>query len=108
MKFPWILAGLAGGLAIYVFVNNAQQTAPSTGSPDVDAAANKVSSFGTKQRVKGTGGDLLGSVKEGVGNVTGDKELQGEGVADQVVGQVKDTVGKAAHAVSDAAKEVNQ
>lgn len=46
--------------------------------------------------------DLKGRVKEGVGNVTGDKDLQKEGKADQAGGKVKAGIDK----VADAAKDI--
>lgn len=107
MKLPWIIAIAALAAAVYVLAN-APQTQSATGDADVDQAANTTGAWGTKQRVKGTGGDLLGQAKQGVGNLTGDKELQGEGVVDQVVGNVKDAAGKAAHAVADTLHNANQ
>ena len=106
MKLPWIIAIAALGTAVYVLVNAPQQQSAGA-DPDVDKAASKTGTWGTKQRVKGTGGDLLGQAKEGIGNVTGDKQMQGEGVVDQVVGTVKDAAGQAAHAVSDTLHESN-
>ncbi len=107
MKLPWIIAIATLGTAAYVIIN-LPQTQTSGSNPDVDTAANKTSAWGTKQRVTGTGGDLLGKLKEGVGNVTGDSQMQGEGAVDQVVGTVKDAAGQAAHAVSDTLHEANQ
>ena len=107
MKLPWIIAIAALGTAAYVLINApAPQT--SGADPDVESAAAKTNVWGTKQRVKGTGGDLVGKLKEGVGNVTGDSQLQGEGLVDQAVGTVKDAVGQAAHAVSDTLHEANK
>ncbi len=107
MKLPWIIAIAALGTAIYVLVNQPQLQTSGT-DPDVDSAANKTGAWGTKQRVKGTGGNLLGQAKEGLGNLTGDQQMQGEGVVDQAVGTVKDTIGQAAHAVADTLHEANK
>lgn len=104
--FPWLIAGLAMGAAVVVI---AVLNEPATyADPDVERAANKVSAWGTKQRVKGTGGSVLGSVKEKVGEATDNYDLADEGVGDQVVGNVKDFAGKAAHGVSDALKDLNR
>jgi uncharacterized protein YjbJ (UPF0337 family) len=46
-----------------------------------------------KDRVKGSATNLGGKVKEGAGDVTGDKKLKSEGVADQVKGKVQNAVG---------------
>ena len=104
---PWIFAGFGVGLAVYLLGN---QPTPrfSTGDPDVDDVANKTSAWGTKQRLTGTGGNLIGRLKETAGNVTGNDQLAGEGVVDQVAGAVKDTAGRAAHAVSDTVKDLNR
>ncbi len=106
-SLPWIIAGVGFGLAAYVILN---QPGPqyATGSDTVEDAAGKTSLWGSKQRLKGTGGGLVGKVKEGVGNATGDDELAGEGVADQVVGEVKDTAGKVAHAVGETLHDLNR
>jgi putative general stress response protein csbD len=42
--------------------------------------------------------EIKGSVKEGLGKLTGDKTLEGEGLAEQVVSKVKE----AAEGVKDA------
>lgn len=102
---PWIIAGVAFGAAAY-YIANAPE--PRYADPDVEDAATKSGVWGSKQRVKGTGGSLLGKAKEGFGKATGDEDLQAEGVGDQVVGTVKDTVGKAANAVSDTLHDLNR
>lgn len=104
---PWILAGVGISLATYVLVN---QPGPqyATGSDDIEDAANKTSLWGSKQRLGGTGGGLIGKVKEGFGRATGDEDLAGEGMVDQVTGAVKDTAGKAAHAVGETIHDLNR
>ena len=102
---PWIIAAAGIGVAVYV-IANAPSIQPASG--DVEDAASKVGVWGTKQRVTGTGGGLVGNLKEGAGKLTGDKEMQGEGLVDQAAGAVKDTAGKAAHAVSDALHDLNR
>ena len=104
---PWIIASVAVSAAVYVFLNP-PAPAYSTGSPDVEDAAAKTSAWGTKQRVKGTGGSLLGKAKEGVGNVTGNDSLADEGVVDQAVGTVKDAAGQVADAVGDTLHDLNK
>ena len=46
--------------------------------------------------------EIKGSVKEGLGKLTGDKSLEGEGLAEQVVSKVKE----AAEAAKDAVEGV--
>ncbi len=99
---PWILAGVGAGLVVYYLVTSDEF---SYAGNDFDGAANRTSAWGSEQRIKGSGGNLFGKAKEGVGRFTGNDELAGEGLVDQAVGTVKDTAGKAAHAVSDVLRE---
>jgi uncharacterized protein YjbJ (UPF0337 family) len=46
-----------------------------------------------KDRIRGSAEQTKGKVKEGVGKVTGDSKLEGEGKADQVKGKVQNAVG---------------
>jgi hypothetical protein len=41
----------------------------------------------------------VGKLKEGVGRATGDDQLAGEGLVDQIAGAVKDTAGQAPQAL---------
>ena len=43
--------------------------------------------------------EIKGSVKEGLGKLTGDKALEGEGLAEQVVSKVKEAAEDAKEAV---------
>ena len=51
--------------------------------------------------LSGEGQDLGGNLKEGLGKVTGDKSLQGEGVADQLAGNAKQAIGAAKDAIGN-------
>ena len=75
---------------------------------ELEAAADRTDQWGSKQRIAGAGRDLLGRLKEGVGRITGNEDLAGRGVVDQVAGAVQDTVGKAANAASDTIRELNR
>ena len=55
-----------------------------------------------KDRVKGSLDQAKGAVKEGLGNLTGDKKLQAEGKADKAAGKVESTVGGVKDAARDA------
>ncbi len=105
--FPWILAGIGVGVAAYVVLN---QPGPqsATGNDDVEEAAGRTTLWGSKQRLYGTGGNLAGKLKEGVGRITGDDQLADEGVADQVVGAVKDTAGRVAQAAGQTIHDLNR
>jgi uncharacterized protein YjbJ (UPF0337 family) len=53
-------------------------------------------------RVEGIGHQIKGSVKEGVGHVTGDKKTEAEGAAEKAAGKVQNAVGGAKDSVRDA------
>ena len=44
--------------------------------------------------VAGEGRDLAGKIEEGIGNATGDTELQATGIADQLGGKLQKTFGE--------------
>lgn len=58
-----------------------------------------------KDRVEGAMDKAKGSIKKGVGELTGDEKLEAEGEADKMKGKVKSTVGGAKDAVRDAADD---
>jgi uncharacterized protein YjbJ (UPF0337 family) len=103
----WVIAGVGAGIAAYIILN---QPGPrhSTGDGDVEYAADRATLWGSKQRLYGTGSGVAGKVKESIGRITGDDQLAGEGVVDQVAGAVKDTAGKAAQAVGQTVHDLNR
>lgn len=103
-KFLWLVGGTALALAVYAILNDQNQLA----GDGVDRAAADVGGWGLKQRVTGTGGGVLGNVKEFTGKVTGDEQLRGEGVFDQATGAVKDAAGKAAEALGSTIHDLNK
>lgn len=105
--FAWIFAGVGFGVLAYIVLN---QPGPEyvTGNDDLEYAAGKTTLWGSKQRLAGTGGGLAGRAKEGLGQAIGDDQLAAEGAADQAVGAIKDTAGKAAQAAGQALHEVNR
>lgn len=50
--------------------------------------------------------DLGGKIKEGIGDVTGDKDLEAEGKADQVKADIKDAVDAVGEKAKEAADKV--
>lgn len=54
-----------------------------------------------KEHVKGAADKVKGSVKDAVGGLTGDAELQAEGKMDKAKGDVRKAVGDAKDAVKD-------
>jgi uncharacterized protein YjbJ (UPF0337 family) len=105
--FPWIFVGVGFGVLAYIVLN---QPGPqyATGDGDVEYAAGKTTLWGSKQRLKGAGGSLAGKIKEGLGQATGDDQLATEGAADQLVGAIKDTAGKAAQAAGQTIHDLNR
>jgi uncharacterized protein YjbJ (UPF0337 family) len=58
-----------------------------------------------KDRAKGTIDELVGTAKRKAGEMTGDTELQIEGMAQQVKGKVENVWGKAKEVVKEANQE---
>ena len=104
---PWIIAGVGMGLAAYIVLNRPGPEY-ATGNDDIENFAGKTALWGSKQRISGTGRGLVGKFKEGLGQVSGDDRLSDEGVADQVIGGIQDTAGKAAHVVGDVIHDLNR
>ncbi|OXI31360.1 general stress protein CsbD [Burkholderia sp. AU16741] len=52
-----------------------------------------------KNRVEGKLKQVKGSVKEAIGKVTGDRETEAEGLAEQRAGKLQEKAGEAADAV---------
>ena len=50
--------------------------------------------------------EIKGSVKEGLGKLTGDKSIEGEGLAEQVVSKVKEAAEGAKETVENAIDSV--
>ncbi len=99
-KFMWILGVTCLGAAAYVLFSDRLATDAGTGY-GADDLGDNVSQWGTRQRVKGTGGVLGGKLKQGLGKLTGDDRTESEGYLDEAGGRVTDAAGQAAHAVSD-------
>jgi uncharacterized protein YjbJ (UPF0337 family) len=57
-----------------------------------------------KDRVKGSAHQAKGAIKEGVGKMTGDAKLEGEGKAEKAAGKVQNVVGGVKDSVRDAVK----
>ena len=102
----WIPLAL-GIVATYIFLDR-RATRYAAEYDEWERAADRTDLWGSKQRIAGTGRDLLGKVKEAVGRITGDDDLADRGVADQIAGAIQDTAGKAANAASDTIREFNR
>ena len=102
----WIPLAL-GIVATYIFLDR-RATRFAAEYDELERAADRADLWGSKQRIAGTGRDLLGKVKETVGRITGDDDLAGRGIVDQLTGAAQDTAGKAANAASDTIREFNR
>jgi uncharacterized protein YjbJ (UPF0337 family) len=58
-----------------------------------------------KDRIEGASHRVKGTVKEGVGKITGDAKTQAEGAAEKATGKVQNAVGGAKDAVRDSLKK---
>ena len=58
-----------------------------------------------KDRIAGSAKVLKGTVKEAIGEVTGDAKLETEGKADKAAGKVQNAIGSVKDAVRDALKK---
>ena len=111
-KSIYLLVGAAAGAAAaYLYFNAPANSVRSTLNDVSDAigdATAKATTWGAGQRVSGSGTQVLGKVKQGIGEATGNDKLANEGVFDQAKGMVKDAAGQAAHAAVDAVRELNR
>ncbi|HMH50011.1 MAG TPA: CsbD family protein [Candidatus Acidoferrum sp.] len=61
-----------------------------------------------KDRIEGKVDKAKGFVKEKVGQLVNDPDLEAEGAADRLKGEIKDTVGKAKDKVRDVVDEATK
>lgn len=59
-----------------------------------------------KDEVKGKSERVGGRIKEEIGRATGDEQLEGEGLADQATGNVREGFGTARRKVGEAVKDL--
>jgi uncharacterized protein YjbJ (UPF0337 family) len=57
-----------------------------------------------KDRIDGAAKQMVGGVKEGIGKIAGDAKLEAEGKTEKAEGKIQNTIGGAKDAVRDAAK----
>lgn len=103
----WLTAGVGIGLAAYL-IANAPQPEYTTGSDNLEGAARRTAGWGSGQRLRGAGSGVLGRVKEGVGNLTGNDQLANEGIGDQAAGAAERGVGKFAEAAGQTLHDLNR
>ena len=59
---------------------------------------------GTSDKIKGVANEAVGNIKQGVGKVTGNEELQVKGAVQEKKGEAQQAVGKTKDAVKKATK----
>lgn len=59
-----------------------------------------------EDEVKGKGKQIKGAVKEELGKVTGDRDLQNSGTADRVEGDVQEGFGKTKRKIGEAVEDL--
>jgi uncharacterized protein YjbJ (UPF0337 family) len=103
----WFAAGLGIGIVVYLIANS-PGLQYATGSDTLEDAARSAKDWGARQRVSGTGTDVLGRIKEGVGEFTGSPSLADEGTGDRVAGNINEGVGKIAQAAGQTLHDLNR
>ena len=61
-----------------------------------------------EDELKGQGKQIKGAVKEGLGKLTGDRDLQDSGTADKVEGDVQQGFGKAKRRIGEAVEDLGE
>lgn len=61
-----------------------------------------------EDEIKGKGKQVKGAVKEGLGKLTGDRELEDSGTADRVKGDVQEGFGKTKRKIGEAVEDLGQ
>jgi uncharacterized protein YjbJ (UPF0337 family) len=108
MKLPIVIAAAAAAAVAAYIILNEPGPEYATGSDTLERGARNASTWGSKKRVTGTTGNLVGKLKEGIGNLTGNEDLANEGAGDQVIGAVKDAAGSVAQAAGQTIHDLNR
>lgn len=61
-----------------------------------------------EDEVKGKGKQVKGAVKEGLGKLTGDRDLENSGTADRVEGNVQEGFGKTKRKIGEAVEDLGE
>lgn len=65
-------------------------------------------SDGTGDKIRGTLEETKGEVKQGVGDLTGDDRLKGEGVLDEAKGKAQNILGDIKDKVEDVKEDIDR
>jgi uncharacterized protein YjbJ (UPF0337 family) len=107
-NLPWIVAGIGAGIAATWVLMNQPRLQSETGYDSVEEGAARTFGWGSKARVTGTGRNIVGQVKEGIGRLAGRDDIADEGVVDQAAGSVKNAVGSVAQAAGQTIHDLNR
>ncbi|MGZ8845072.1 MAG: CsbD family protein [Pyrinomonadaceae bacterium] len=61
-----------------------------------------------EDELKGKGKQIKGAVKEGLGKLTGDRDLEDSGTADKVEGDVQQGFGKVKRRIGEAVEDIGE
>lgn len=103
-----LLAGIGVGAALTYALFYEPALQHEAGFDGVEDTANRLRRWGTKRRFGAGANTLVGRMKEGIGRVTGDDDLVGEGTADQAVGAIKNTAGTWGRAFGETIHDLNR
>lgn len=106
---PWMIAGVGIGVGVTLLMKlNEPEADYATGYDGVERAAGKSFGWGTKKRAEGKVASMIGAAKEGVGQFTGDRDLEDEGAFQRTGGEVKDAVGEVGQSVGQTIHDLNR
>jgi uncharacterized protein YjbJ (UPF0337 family) len=104
-----LIAAIAGAVGVVAYVlYNTPGPQHSTGLDAVEDAARGTAQWGSKNRIFGSAGNIVGKVKEGFGQITGDPNLADEGAGEQVEGTLKNAAGAVAQAAGQTIHDLNR
>ncbi len=106
-NIAWIAAAAGIAVAAY-FALNTPAPQHATGSDSIEDAARGTANWGSKTRLRGAGGRLLGKLKQGVADVTGNANLADDAAADRVAGAVQGAAGELAQAAGQTLHDFNR
>lgn len=107
-SLPWIMAGVGAGIAATYLMMNQPRMQSASGYDSVEEGAARTFGWGSKARLTGMGRNVAGKVKEGLGRMTGNSDMESEGIGDQAIGSVKDATGTVAQAAGKTIHDLNR
>ncbi len=103
----WMVAGVGIGVGVTLLMKLSEPEY-ATGYDDVERAAAKSFGWGTKKRAEGRVRSGIGSVKEAIGRVVSDPDLENEGTFQRAKGKVKETIGEVGQGIGQTIHDLNR